>query len=177
MRLNLTARLFLLASALLLSAAPSPAFAGFFSSDGEEDETPWVEIEAQLPAFPEPENRIPFTVGAMSDTQFFIDSPSLSVDADGVIRYSLLIISSAGAQTISYEGMRCLTTERRMYAFGRADKTWSPAHNKQWVKVSGSSNNPHVELFFNYFCAHSAPTIQSADEARRVLRTGGWSKR
>jgi len=120
--------------------------------DNEYEEKPWAEIEVQLPAFPEQINLIPFQVGAMADTKYLIDGNSLSVGSDGVLRYSLVVISSEGAQNITYEGLRCATAERRFYAYGRSDKTWSKARSNQWVKIQGSTNNHHIELYSNYFC-------------------------
>lgn len=141
--------------------------------DSEYDAKPWAEIEVQLPDFPEKENLIPFSVGAVRDKKFLIDANSLSVGADGVVRYTLIVLSSTGAQNISYEGLRCDTAERRPYAFGRSDKTWSKARNNQWLKIHGSFDNHYVELYTNYFCAVAATPVTSADDARRVLRSGG----
>ncbi|MBV5342254.1 CNP1-like family protein [bacterium] len=141
--------------------------------DKEFEEKSWAEIEVQLPSFPEKGNLIPFRVGAISDTKYLIDGNSLSVGADGVIRYALVVVSSEGAQNISYEGMRCATAERRFYAFGRSDKTWSKARSNQWVRIQGSSNNHHVELYFNRFCSAGITSVTSAEDARRVLRSGG----
>lgn len=144
--------------------------AGF---DVEFDEKPWGEVEVQLPAFPEAENLIPFRVGYHTDTKYLIDGNSLSVGADGVIRYTLVVISPFGAKNISYEGLRCATAERRFYASGRSDKTWSKARANQWVGLEGGSINPHVDLFSNYFCVIGAPGVLNAEDARRVLRNGG----
>lgn len=141
--------------------------------DNEYDEKPWSEVEVQIPSFPEPGNMVPFTVGAVADSTFLIDSESLSFGADGVIRYTLEVVSPFGAKNVSYEGMRCKTAERRFYAFGRADRTWSKARGNQWVRISGTSNNHHVELFSNYFCPPGSPAVGSADEARQVLQSGG----
>ena len=160
----------LLVLALPLFLVPSLADDGF---DAEFEEKPWAEVEIQLPVFPEPENLIPFRVGYRTDTQYLIDGNSLSVGVDSVIRYTLVVISAAGAKNISYEGLRCETAERRLYAFGRSDKTWSKARANQWGKIQGSTNNHHVELYGNYFCVVGAPFVMSADDARRVLRSGG----
>ena len=167
-KLGIVRSLFGLSLALLIVSSSASGF------DNDFEEKPWVEIEVQLPAFPQNENLVPFKVGAASDTQFKIDSKSLSVGADTVIRYTLIVVSSAGAENISYEGMRCTTGERRFYAFGRADGTWSKARNTQWTKIQGSLNNHHVELFVNYFCNKGAPLIASTDDAVRALRTGGY---
>ena len=141
--------------------------------DAEFEEKPWAEIEVQLPAFPETENLIAFRVGYHTDTKYLIDGNSLSVGPDGVIRYTLMVISASGAKNISYEGLRCVTAERRLYAFGRSDKTWSKARTNQWVRLQGSTNTHHVDLYSNYFCVVGAPDVRSADDARRVLRSGG----
>ena len=143
--------------------------AGF---DSEYDEKPWAEIEVQLPAFPEQENLVPFKVGSVSDKQFFVDGASISVGSDDVIRYSLVVVSSTGAQSISFEGMRCATGERRVYAFGRSDKTWSKARGNSWVKLQGGSNNHNVALYSDYFCTVAERAIVSQKDAIRVLRYG-----
>lgn len=143
--------------------------------DNEYEEKPWAEIEVQLPSFPEQINLIPFQVGAMADTKYFIDGNSLSVGSDGVYRYTLVVISSEGAKNITYEGLRCTTVERRFYAYGRSDNTWSKARSNQWGKIQGSTNNHHVELYKNYFCPIGAAYVSTADDARRMLRSGGQS--
>jgi hypothetical protein len=159
----------LLSLALTLFSAQSLAV-GF---DSEFEEKAWAEIEVQLPPFPEKESLIPFRVGALTETKFLIDSNSLSVGADGVVRYTLVVISPAGAQNISYEGLRCDNAQRRLYAFGRSDKTWSKARGNQWVKVQGGSNSHHFELYANYFCTVGAASVVNAEDARRILRSGG----
>lgn len=133
----------------------------------------WNEIEVQLPAAPRDENLIPFQVGAIRDTRFMIDSQSISVGSDEVIRYTLVIISSNGARTISYEGMRCGTEERKVYAFGRADGTWSKPRNDKWQKLQARSGQHNVALFEDYFCKVGDPVVMTMDDAIRVLRYGG----
>lgn len=145
--------------------------------DKEFEEKPWAEIEVQLPAFPEKGNLIPFRVGAISDTKYLIDGNSLSVGADGVIRYTLVVVSSEGAQNTSYEGMRCSTAERRFYAFGRSDKTWSKARSNQWVRIQGGSNNHYVDLYTSYFCSIGTTSLMNSEDARRVLRNGAIPQR
>lgn len=145
----------------------TPAHSAGF--DDEFDEKPWAEVEVQLPAFPADASLIPFSVGAVTDTQYFVDADTLSVGEDGVVRYVAVVVSASGVRNISYEGMRCATAERRLYAFGRADRTWSKARNNQWLKIRGGSNNHIVELYTGYFCK-TGYMVSSADEARRALR-------
>ena len=140
--------------------------------DNDVEETPWKEIEAKLPLSPEDENLIPFKVGPATDMRFTIDGKSISVDSDDVIRYTLVTISPSGAKTISYEGMRCSTMERRTYAFGRADKTWSKPRSSKWVSIRGGADSMYVTLARDYFCAIGESAILNPDHAIRVLQRG-----
>jgi len=158
-----------------LSLAAGNSLDNGYDPDKDIDAKPWAEVEAQLPAYPDKQDLIPFTVGAVKDVKYFIDAKSLSVGSDRVIRYTLVVVSSAGAQNVSFEGMRCDSAERRVYAFGHADGTWSKARSNQWVRIQGNSNNHNVELYTNYFCAVGATEITSAESAGRSLRSGGQS--
>ena len=160
--------LFLLA---LLSSVP--LFAAGREFDEEYDKKPWVEVEVSLPPYPEAGDLIPFRVGSRFDIGFFVDGKTISIGADGVIRYVLVVVSSSGAENVSMEGMRCATAERRVYAFGRSDKSWAKSRSNQWVRIQGGSNNHYVDLFVNFFCMTGAPEITTADQARRALRMGG----
>jgi hypothetical protein len=146
------------------------ARAGLFDNDFEEK--PWEEVAVQIPAFPAEEDWIEFRIGAVSDKKFFIDVKTLSLGSDGVVRYSLLVLTDQGAKNISYEGMRCSSAERRLYAFGRSDKTWSKARNNQWVKIAGGSNNHHVDFFTMLFCRNGAVPFRNDEDLRRALRSG-----
>ena len=142
------------------------------SFDNDYDEKPWSEVELQLPPFPEKTDLIPFRVGYITDTRFFVDGKSISVGSDGVVRFTVVVISPEGAQNISYEGLRCATYERRYYASGRSDKTWSKARSNKWVLLRGNSNDFRIELFFNNFCV-SGIAASNAEAARDLLRRGG----
>ena len=156
---------------VLLGASPGPVFPALF--DEGFDTQSWQEIEVVLPAFPEPENLIPFEVGTVRHMRLLIDEKSISVDSDDVIRYSLVAISSSGARNIRFEGMRCVTGELRTYAFGQDDRTWSRARGKQWVRIRGSNDSHHVALFSNYFCTFGQRKIMTPEDAARILRQGG----
>lgn len=138
-----------------------------------EDDKPAAEADVQFPPFPRAENMIPFTVSATTRNEFMIDGESLSVSHDGTVRYTLVIVSPAGARNITYEAMRCKTAERRLYAVARADDTWAKARSDKWVRIRESTlNRHHAALFGDYFCFIGA-SLRDADDARRILRTGG----
>ncbi len=157
-------------AAVLVFAAPAHA-AG---SDWEEEEQkPWEEIEAQLPPLPQEANLREFYVDPRSTNRYYVDAASISVGQDGVVRYSLVIISASGARNISYEGLRCETSERRFYAFGNSSGTWSKARSTAWKRINDSGvNRQQAVLAEEYFCPLRHP-VQTPDEARDALRRGG----
>ncbi len=156
-------------ASVLVSAFP------FVHADFEEDyETrQWQELEVKLPAAPKAENLQSFYVSAASKNQFFIDMKSLSVGADGVVRYVLVVLSPQGARNVTYEGMRCETRERRIYASGHTDGSWAKARRNEWTRIQDEyANRYHAALFLDYFCPVGV-IVRDADEAKRALLKGG----
>lgn len=138
-----------------------------------DNEKPWIELQAQLPAYPKDENLLPFFVSAAADNQFFIDSASLSVDADNVVRYALLVKSPQGALNMTFEGIRCTTREKKLYAFGRPDGTWSRNRFSKWEAIQNvSRNRQHHMLYDDFLCFNkqTAPTVEAIVRALKEAR-------
>jgi hypothetical protein len=151
---------------LLVSAA---VFADF---EEDYENKQWQEIEVQLPAAPKQETLLPFYVSAATENRFFIDGATLSVGGDGVVRYVLLVLTPQGARNVTYEGMRCETRERRIYASGRLDGTWSKARKNEWVRILDAwANRQHAALYLEYFCPIGT-IVKDAAEARDALIKG-----
>jgi hypothetical protein len=143
---------------------------GKFEYDFEEK--PWAELEAQLPSAPKPDNLLPFYVSAATDNRFFVDSASMSVGEDGVVRYTLVIKSAAGASNISYEGMRCSSGEVKRYAFGRSDGSWGKARNARWEDIRYKDVNRHHHMLYDDFFCPRGIAVQSPAEAVNALKRG-----
>jgi hypothetical protein len=131
--------------------------------------------QQQPEALPTPPSKrgelIEFFVAATSEFRFFIDAASLSVGSDGIVRYVLVARSSAGAESVSFEGMRCATREVRIYALGR-DGAWV-GRETDWRPIQPRGVHAwHNELYREYFCPYREP-IESAAKAVQALRTGG----
>jgi len=155
-------------SPLLLQRQYQPSM-----SDEDFDVKPWQEIESGLPPAPRPENLLAFHVSAVATSRFLIDASTLSVGKDGVVRYVLVIETSGGARNVSFEGIRCDTWERRLYAFGRPDGSWSKARSNQWTGIRNPAiNQYHAVLGRNYFCPNGV-AILSAEEGVGALKAGG----
>jgi hypothetical protein len=125
------------------------------SADVEDDyiRQSWQEAEVVFPAPPEEGGLREFYVSAVAENRFFVDTSTLSIGADGVVRYVLMVLTQGGARNVSFEGMRCETREWRIYASGRADGSWSKARSDSWSPVRDAAVNRHrAVLFLDYFC-------------------------
>ena len=129
----------------------------------------WTEIAVQLPPLPEPANLLSFDVSNLTTQKFAIDAKSLSVGSDGVVRYTLVATSSSGAKNISHEGIRCAANERKIYALGHADGSWSRARRDQWEPIINNAvNRQQAALAQDYFCMGRATAGSAADILRRL---------
>lgn len=126
--------------------------AAYAQQDDPAREAP-IESEFTLPAAPQKSSLLPFYVSPTTTLDFAIDAKSLSVSSDGIVRYTLAVTSKAGASNISYEGIRCASAEKKLYATGKPDGSWSASRRDAWVPiVDGGSNRQHAALTKDYFC-------------------------
>lgn len=140
------------AGAMLLLAVGADAQSRF-EEDFDDKDKRWQEVAIQLPAPPKPENLLSLDVSRTTMQAFAIDAASISVGSDGVIRYTLVATSDAGARNVSYEGIRCGSYERKLYAFGQPDGSWTRSRRDQWERITGNAvNRQHAALAKDYFC-------------------------
>ncbi len=144
---------------LAVCAQENPA-----TPDKAEDATPLV-----LPAAPAKENLLPFYVSPSATMNFAIDAPSVSVTPDGIVRFTLVITSAEGARNVSHEGMRCTTAERKLYATGAADGSWSPSRNEAWSQIRDvGANRQYAALYKDYFCDFGSVAGNAAAIVKRI---------
>ncbi|WP_374241686.1 CNP1-like family protein [Zoogloea sp.] len=119
-------------------------------------EAEWKEAALRLPAYPSAADLIPLDVRSSTSTRFFVDARSLSLAEDGVVRYTLVVRGAGGAENVSFEGIRCATAERKLYALARAGE-WVPARSDAWRQIEDNAfNRQHAVLAKEYFCPPGA---------------------
>ena len=138
----------------------------------EEDNKEWTEEAVTPPEFFKDENLIAFEVSAANSNRFFVDSKSITLGKDEVVRYALVIRSSAGAQNVSYEGIRCATRERKLYALGRPDGSWVAARALKWGSVTAPGTVTPQRILMNDFFCPKEVSVKSVEEAVSALRAG-----
>ena len=157
----------------LLLFLPLVAHAAWMDFDHEfEQDKPWAEVSAQLPAYPKDQNLIPFNVSSATNNQFFVDAQSISVGNDKVVRYTVVVKAAGGATNVSYEGIRCETAERRLYAYGHPDGSWSRARDATWQGIRLRSLLSYRKaLYEDHFCPDGI-AVRDAGTAVDSLRRG-----
>ena len=154
-----------------------PAFALAACAGPIDEPSDWERKNAQkiaaaddpvaLPAYPRKDQLIEFSVAPAREFRFYVDAASVSV-AKEVVYYAMVARSKAGAENVTFEGMRCATGEVRIYAVGRdggwvgRPGEWRPRGFERW----------HNALYREYFCP-VGQVIASREAAVAALRTGG----
>lgn len=167
-----------LLACLLLALMPLLAWARDDGDEARKAAAGWVEAGYTLPSPPDERHLLAFRVGAHPVGRFLLDPESLTVGEDGVIRYTLVMRGSGGASTTTFEGVRCGTRERRLYANLERDGGWRPFKKSAWqpLPVAGSSiamfaysgNDPRATLAYGYLCDGSAPRRAREDIIGRL---------
>jgi hypothetical protein len=134
-----------LGAAILLCAAAMPCAAA-------DEDAPFQEASWELPAAPRDADLLPFYT-SLSGANFSIDAKSLTVDKDGVARFTMVAVTRGGAKNVSFEGLRCATMEHKLYASGHPDGTWTKARDPQWLPIAvKGSTVPHAALAKDFVC-------------------------
>jgi len=139
-----------------------------------EDET-WQEQAYEMPvAGPDPASFIEFVVNSVKTNRFFVDRSHLAVGRDGAVRYVLVVRSPSGAESATFEGIRCDTRERRLYASWHEKGGWAPLKNSNWQLMGQSAyNRPRAALAEDYFCDGNAPP---RDKKAALIRLEGGAE-
>lgn len=148
------------------------AFASFYSSATLAQEESLGMSEIELPRSSRFESAVEINLGPAARHRGRVDPECLAVTPDGIVRYCLEVISTAGARNVTFEGMRCATRETIVYAVGRADGTWVRTHDPRWTSVVGRGRQtPAAILMRDYFCSGGA-AVRNRAEGVRALRQG-----
>lgn len=159
----------LLFSSLLVGAAAHAQYR-------DAEEKTWTEAEAPPPARFSTDNLQPFDVSVNSALRYGIDPATLSVGADGVVRYVLVARSSSGALNALYQGMRCETAEYKTNGRWDNQSSWNTSDKDEWRPLSFSGpSRPAMMLAHGGIC--DGRTINgSAQKILTALKKGPSSQ-
>jgi hypothetical protein len=153
--------------ALALACAAAPSF-GQLLGDIDPD---WKEVEAPPPPAVRTQGLIPIEMPPGMALRFGVDPDSITVGADGVVRYVVVASSPSGALNAMYEGLRCNTAQVRVYARYNADSGWVPMRGSEWQPLQNRPNSRHsLTIARTGACVGQGPS-GNASEIVRALRT------
>jgi len=120
----------------------------------------WKEGSSQLPEYPQDSN-LSAIMGpaAYRNYKYLIDTKTLTVGADGVVRYSIVIRSSSGSDNVMFDGLRCSTSQMINYAYGYTDmnnnKKFREKKNADWKPLRSEGVTGYSSILAtDYFCDH-----------------------
>jgi hypothetical protein len=113
----------------------------------------WLEGKVQVPQRIDSDDLEEFQVAA-NETRFryFVERNSIQQDADGVVRFTLVIRSNSGASNSSYEGFRCRERLYKVYAYG-GDEHLTAIPGTDWEPIpKDESTDYRATLYDDLLC-------------------------
>ena len=137
---------------------------------------PWKEETAiSLPAWPRDADLVEFRASdPATSLRYYIDTKSLSVDAQQIVRYTVIVETKTGARNVAYEGIRCTPKgDYRLYAYGVSGK-FQPLPDSPWQRVTDSQVPPYArDLQRFYLCVPLKFEPRPLKEMPRILSGRG----
>lgn len=154
----------------LLALAVCSAAAGAFAQLATPDPD-WKELEAPPPPPLRTERLVELEM-PRSSLRFGVDPASVSIGADGVVRYVVVARSATGTVNAMYEGLRCNTAEVKVYARHNPDSGWVAAQGADWQPLHAVRNSSYsLQIARNGACIGHGPN-RSPEHIVRDLRNG-----
>lgn len=128
-----------------------------------DDPPPWQEAKVAAPAW-SPEALVEFPMEGQDSMRLAIDPSTISIGADGVVRYVFVARSSSGAVNGIFEGIRCQTGEVKQYARWDPDAgQWRATEGAAWkaLEYRGSTRRA-MQMAQAGVCNNKAPARSAA---------------
>lgn len=156
---------------------PGDAFAAkdYFNNEPKSQFDPslveqWKEVDTRLPAYPRDADLVSVALGPTDTLKLYIDTNSVSLADDRVLRFTLIVESSSGARNVFFDGMRCETRQFKTYAVGSSDGKFVPVKNAQWQDIPRPSRNEFRFHLFQHFVCNDMSSALAPREFLNRLR-------
>jgi hypothetical protein len=151
--------------ALLLCVATCHVSAQLIDQDPD-----WKEVEIPAPPTFRADRLVVLDMPRHITLKVGLDPDTLRVTPDGIIRYVMVATAASGSTYASYEGIRCLTGEVKIYARHGATGQWIPVKDPQWKPLNDNQPSPHaLALARQGACNSRAPTSHVPAEIIKEL--------
>ncbi len=130
-----------------------------------------------LPPYPSEKNLLEVDVARFDfPYRLFIDSASLSVGDDRIVRYTAVLRSQSGVDNISFEGIRCPSHEFKRYAYASGGR-FHVLGGAQWQRIHSTRQDYFRRVLADdYLCP-----LPGADQVAGIIhklkrKTSGLSQ-
>jgi len=107
---------------------------------------------------------IPIDMPKYVSLKFGVDPATLSIAADGIIRYVVVVTGPSASISAMYEGIRCDPGEVKTFARYSSNASWSVVTNPQWQDLDDNLPSKHaLALARQGFCEGHSPARSVAD--------------
>jgi hypothetical protein len=136
----------------------------------EEELTP--EVQVAPPPYPRSDSYLAeLKLRNPTSNRFFIDTASVSVEKDRVIRFVMVVRTPEDDTNIRFAGLRCDDRHWKDYAFQAKDHTWDVNENAQWRLIQELAyNNFQYTLYVDYFCLPGVLSSKPIGDARKIAQ-------
>lgn len=132
----------------------------------------WKEVEVPAPPAFKPDRLIYLEMPSYVSVKVGVDPETLRITSDGIVRYVVVATSSSGGVNASYEGIRCVTAEVKVYARQSAAGKWNALPDPQWKPLVGNQPSMHaLALARQGACEGRAAASYSPADIVRKLKT------
>lgn len=104
----------------------------------------WVEDKATSPPAYSRERLIPIDMPPYVSIKIGVDPATITVGADGVVRYVVVMRNASGSVNAAYEGIRCNTDEVKTYARSGSSGEWHTVATPEWKAVNDNLPSRHA---------------------------------
>ncbi len=150
---------------LLLLVLAVNAFAQLADLDPD-----WKELDVPRPPAFKTDRLVSLEMPRHISTKVGIDPGTLRVSSDGIVRYVAVAMSGGGTINASYEGIRCVTGEVRVYARYGAAGQWISIANAQWKPLNGNQPSPHALILARQGACDGRAAADPATAVARLLQ-------
>jgi hypothetical protein len=104
----------------------------------------WVEDQATSPPSYSRDQLIPIDMPPYVSIKIGVDPATITMGADGVVRYVVVMRNASGSVNAAYEGIRCTTDEVKTYARSGSSGDWHMVEQPQWKAVNDNLPSRHA---------------------------------
>lgn len=136
------------------------------------DEEDWKETEVPAPPAFQKNGLLRIDMPPYVTLTVGVDPATLSLSADGVVRYVVVAVNASGSVTALYEGIRCATDQVKSYARASEDGRWVMTKAPTWRGLSDNLPSKHALAFARQAAceSRSIPVNSVADIIKNLKR-------